>query len=128
TLPVPLVVALGEAATIAGAEMAAEGSRLEALRARLLAALRAGAPDLFVNGSMASRLPGNLNIGFPGIAAQALMESAENLAISTGSACTSAAVEPSYVLKALGLSDADAGASIRIGLGRFTTEAEVDSA
>lgn len=128
TLPVPLIVALGEAAMLAAADMAEEGARIEGLRTRLLDRLRAGHPDVFVNGNMTARVPGNLNVGFPGIDAQDVMKRAENVAISTGSACTSAAVEPSYVLKALGLSDGDANASVRIGLGRFTTEAEVDAA
>ncbi|MEP4378907.1 MAG: aminotransferase class V-fold PLP-dependent enzyme [Alphaproteobacteria bacterium] len=128
TLPVPLVVALGEAAVIATSEMSAEGTRLAGLRATMLDSLRASHGDLFVNGSMDHRVPGNLNIGFPGVDAEALMAALETVAISTGSACTSASVEPSYVLRALGLEVADAGASIRIGFGRFTTEAEVDAA
>ncbi|MBS27586.1 MAG: IscS subfamily cysteine desulfurase [Alphaproteobacteria bacterium] len=128
TLPVPLTVALGEAAEIAGDELAQEGERLTLLRTRMLDRLRAGQPDLFVNGSLDQRVPGNLNVGFPGVDAETLMESLDTIAVSTGSACTSASVEPSYVLRALGLSDADAGASIRIGFGRFTTESEVDTA
>ena len=81
-----------------------------------------------MNGSMNRRVPGNLNVGFPGIDAEALMRALGDVAISTGSACTSASVEPSYVLRALGLDDASAGACIRVGFGRFTTEAEVDAA
>lgn len=128
TLPVPLAVALGDAAAIAEAEMEVEGARLVELRSRMLEQLQAAHGDLFVNGSQAQRVPGNLNIGFPGIDAEVLMGALEEVAISTGSACTSASVEPSYVLRALGLSDADAGACIRIGFGRFTTETEVDTA
>ncbi|MGB0573096.1 MAG: aminotransferase class V-fold PLP-dependent enzyme [Alphaproteobacteria bacterium] len=128
TLPVPLVVALGEAADVASADMSAEGLRLAGLRETMLDGLRASHADLFVNGSMDHRVPGNLNVGFPGIDAEALMTVLESVAISTGSACTSASVEPSYVLRALGLDDALAGASIRIGFGRFTTETEVDIA
>ena len=128
TLPVPLAVALGDAAAIADAELAAEAARLADLRDRMLARLRAEHGDLFVNGSMNRRVPGNLNVGFPGIDAEALMRALGDVAISTGSACTSASVEPSYVLRALGLDDASAGACIRVGFGRFTTEAEVDAA
>lgn len=128
TLPVPLVVALGEAAVIAGAEMSAEGARLAGLRAMMLDSLRAAHADVFVNGSMDHRVPGNLNVGFTGVDAEALMAALDSVAISTGSACTSASVEPSYVLRALGLDDADAGACIRIGFGRFTTETEVETA
>ena len=128
TLPVPLVVALGEAAVVAAAEMSAEGTRLAGLRTAMLESLHASHADMFVNGSMDHRVPGNLNVGFPGIDAEALMAALETVAISTGSACTSASVEPSYVLRGLGLDDADAGASIRVGFGRFTTETEVDVA
>ncbi len=128
TLPVPMVVALGEAAVVAASAMSTEGARLVGLRTAMLDRLRARHADLFVNGSMEHRVPGNLNVGFPGVDAEALMAALESVAISTGSACTSASVEPSYVLRALGLDDADAGASIRIGIGRFTTETEVDIA
>ncbi|MDA0785932.1 MAG: aminotransferase class V-fold PLP-dependent enzyme [Proteobacteria bacterium] len=128
TLPVPMVVALGEAAVVAASEMTAEGLRLAALRTAMLDRLRARHADMFVNGSLEDRVPGNLNVGFPGVDAEALMAALESVAISTGSACTSASVEPSYVLRALGLDDADAGASIRIGFGRFTTETEVEIA
>ena len=128
TLPVPLTVALGEAAEIAQNELAREGERLETLRGQMLARLLAALGEVAVNGSLMHRVPGNLNIGFAGIDAEALMGEVPELAISTGSACTSASVEPSYVLKALGLSDADAGASVRIGFGRFTTQAEIEAA
>jgi cysteine desulfurase len=128
TLPVPMVVALGEAAVVAASEMSTEGTRLAGLRAAMFDSLRARHADVFVNGSMDHRVPGNLNVGFPGVDAEALMAAIESVAISTGSACTSASVEPSYVLRALGLDDPDAGASIRIGFGRFTTETEVDIA
>jgi cysteine desulfurase len=128
TLPTPLCVGLGRAAAIAGAEMAEEASRLRGLRDRLLANLARHAPGVRLNGDAERRLPGSLNLTFPGISAQTLIEASPSIAISTGSACTSAAVEPSYVLRALGLPDALANASIRIGLGRFTTAAEVDFA
>lgn len=128
TLPVPLVVALGEAAAVARDELSREGEKLAGLRTRMLERLEGTLDGVFVNGSMAHRVPGNLNVGFSGIDAEALMAELPELAISTGSACTSASVEPSYVLKALGLSDDDAGASVRIGFGRFTTQDEVDAA
>ena len=128
TLPVPLVVALGEAADVAAEGLALEGEKLAVLRARMLTRLQDSLDGVFVNGSMEHRVPGNLNVGFNGVNAETLMADLPELAISTGSACTSASVEPSYVLKALGISDADAGASVRIGFGRFTTENEVDVA
>jgi cysteine desulfurase len=128
TLPTPLCVGLGRAAAIAGAEMAEEAEHLRRLKDRLLANLARRVPGLRLNGDAEHRLPGNLNLAFPGIPAEALIEASPGIAISTGSACTSAAVEPSYVLRALGLPDALANASVRIGLGRFTTAAEVDFA
>jgi len=128
TLPAPLCVALGEACAIAAAEMAAEATRLGQLRDRLYRGLRKAVPELVLNGDPEHRLPGNLNVGFPGIDGQALLAELPEVSLSLGSACTSAAVEPSYVLKALGLPDALANGSIRIGLGRFTREAEVDFA
>ena len=117
TLPTPLCVGIGRAAAIAASEMTDEAWRLRRLRDRLQAGLDAE-----------RRLPGSLNFCFPGLAAMKLIEACPALAISTGSACTSASVEPSYVLRALGLSEADANSGIRIGLGRFTTPAEVDFA
>jgi cysteine desulfurase len=128
TLPTPLCVGLGAACALARTEMAEEGARLAGLRDRLLHRLASGLPDLVVNGDRQRRLPGNLNIAFPGVDALALLEGLPDLALSTGSACTSAAVEPSYVLRALGLDDALATGAIRIGLGRFTTEAEIEFA
>jgi len=128
TLAAPLCVALGAACEIAGAEMAAEAARLWQLRDRLYRGLTKALPELVLNGDAEHRLPGNLNIGLPGIDGQALLAEVPELSLSLGSACTSAAVEPSYVLKALGLPDELANGSIRIGLGRFTSEAEVDFA
>ncbi len=128
TLPVPLTVALGEAASIAQGELAREGQRLVSLREAMITRLRDNLGEITVNGSLNQRVPGNLNVGFAGVDAEALMAELPELAISTGSACTSASVEPSYVLKALGLDDAAAGSSVRIGFGRFTTRAEVDAA
>jgi cysteine desulfurase len=128
TLATPLVVGFGEACRLARVEMAAEAERLAGLRDRLLGRLRAAFPDLILNGDADQRIPGNLNIAFPGIEAEALLARLADVALSAGSACTAAAIEPSYVLRALGLSEAIARASVRIGLGRFTTADEVDYA
>lgn len=128
TLPTPLCVGLGAACRLAATEMDREAVRLGELRDRLLRALMTAIPDMVLNGDMESRIPGNLNLAFPGIEAEMLLVRLKDIALSTGSACTSAAVEPSYVLRAIGLDHALAGASLRIGLGRFTTAAEVDYA
>jgi cysteine desulfurase len=128
TLPAPLCVGLGRAAALAGAEMGEEAQRLRLLRDRLYTNLNRRVLDLQLNGDLEHRLPGSLNMSFPGATASALIEACPSVAMSTGSACTSASVEPSYVLRALGLSDDRANASIRLGLGRFNTAAEVDFA
>jgi cysteine desulfurase len=128
TLPTPLCVGFGKACAIAAEEMAGEGARLQGLRERLRSGLTGRVPGLVVNGDMDHRLPGSLNVSVPGTTAPDLIEACPSIAISTGSACTSATVEPSYVLRALGLSDERANASIRLGLGRFTTAADVDFA
>jgi cysteine desulfurase len=128
TLPTPLCVGLGRAAVIAGAEMAEEAARLRRLRDRLHQGLARRVARLGLNGDRERRLAGNLNLSFPGLSAPALIDACPSIAISTGSACTSATVEPSYVLRALGLPDAIANSAIRIGLGRFNTEAEIDFA
>jgi cysteine desulfurase len=128
TLPVPLIVGLGEAARLAQAEMAAEAPRLAGLRDRLLERLQAMVPGLVVNGSRSSRIAGNLNITFPAATAAALMAAAPELCVSTGSACSSAELEPSYVLRALGLSEDAAGRTLRIGIGRFTSPADIEFA
>jgi cysteine desulfurase len=128
TLPAPLCVGFGEAARIAREAMAEEGARLFTLHARFLDLLRRQVPDALVNGSETSRFAGNLNLRLPGIDAQRLLAELPDLSLSLGSACSSAAVEPSYVLRALGLSDAEAGASLRVGFGRFTTGAEAEFA
>jgi cysteine desulfurase len=128
TLPTPLCVGIGRAAAIAAAEMKEEAVRLRGLRDRLQTGLARRVPGLRLNGDAERRLPGSLNFCFPGIPALSLIEACPGIAISTGSACTSASVEPSYVLRALGLSDDDANTGIRIGLGRFTTSEEVDFA
>jgi cysteine desulfurase len=128
TLPAPLIVGFGEACRLAQAEMTEEGKRLAALRDRLLQGLTDAIPGLQVNGSMAARIPGNLNVTFPAATAAELMERVPDLCVSTGSACSSAAIEPSYVLRALGLSDDAAARTLRIGAGRFTSPADVDYA
>jgi cysteine desulfurase len=128
TVPVPLAVGLGEACAIAGREMAAEAERLLALRRRLYDGLAGRLTGVGLNGDAERRVPGNLNISFAGVGAEALLARLDDVALSSGSACTSASVEPSYVLRALGLPDALANASLRIGLGRFTTAADVDEA
>ena len=128
TLPTPLCVGLGAAARIVRDEMATEAERLLGLRRRFLAGIRAKLPEVRLNGDGERRLPGNLNLSFPGAPAPALMEACPGLALSTGSACSAAEIEPSYVLRALGLPEAVAGASLRIGIGRYTTDSEVDFA
>ncbi len=128
TIPAPLSVGLGKAAEIAAEEWEEEAHRIKALRGRFLDRLLTQISDVRVNGSMDQRIPGNLNLSFPGVQAEDLMAALKDLAVSSGSACTSESVEPSHVLKALGLSDDLAAASIRIGFGRFTTEDETDTA
>jgi cysteine desulfurase len=128
TLPAPLLIGLGEACRLAGIEMAAEAERICGLRSRLLDRLRHAIPTVTVNGTMTQRIAGNLNLTFPGVAAADLMRAAPDLCVSTGSACSSAAIEPSYVLRALGLSDAAASRTLRLGIGRFTSAADIDYA
>jgi cysteine desulfurase len=127
TLPTPLVVGLGEACRLAKLEMAADAERIAELRDRLLAALRNRVPGLHLNGSAERRIAGNLNLTLPA-PAQEVMRAIPDLCISTGSACSSAAIEPSYVLRAMGLSDEQAGRTLRLGLGRFTSAADVEFA
>jgi cysteine desulfurase len=126
TLNVPGIVGLGKACEIAGAEMAAESLRLAALRARLTDKIMGQLDECYINGSMEHRLPGNINISFAYVEGESLLMGMHDVAVSTGSACTSATIEPSYVLKALGVDDNLAHSSIRFGIGRFNTEAEVD--
>jgi cysteine desulfurase len=128
TLPAPLVVGLGEASRLAAEEMAAESARIGVLRDRMFNALRALIPGIAINGSTAHRIPGNLNLTFPAEKAQSMLERMPDLCVSTGSACSSAAIEPSYVLRALGLDDDAAGRTLRIGIGRFTSPADIDYA
>jgi cysteine desulfurase len=126
TLNVPGIVGFGAAAELALAERDAEGARLLALRERLRQGIEAGLDRVQVNGSLAHRLPGNLNMSFAYVEGEALMMAIKDVAVSSGSACTSASLEPSYVLRAMGVPDDMAHSSIRFGLGRFTTEEEVD--
>jgi cysteine desulfurase len=126
TLNVPGIVGFGKAAELCRAEMPAESARLLALRDRLNQKLHAGLDELYINGSMEHRLPGNLNISFAYVEGESLLMGINDVAVSSGSACTSASLEPSYVLKALGTGDELAHSSIRFGLGRFNTEEEVD--
>ncbi len=128
TLPAPLCVGLGKAAEIALGEMAAESERLARFNARFRTLLSEGLEDVQVNGALDPRFPGNLNVSFPGLEAEALIAALPALAVSTGSACTSASVEPSYVLRSLGLPDARARGGLRIGFGRFTTVDEIERA
>jgi cysteine desulfurase len=128
TLAVPLIVGFARALSLAVAERAAESARLAALRDHMLARLCELAGGAALNGAAAPRLAGNLNVAFEGIRADAVITRLPELALSTGSACSSAKPEPSHVLVALGLSPARVAASLRIGLGRFTTQAEVDLA
>jgi cysteine desulfurase len=130
TLPAPLCVGFGEAAAIALQEMAGEAPRLRALRDRLRDGLLAGLKGVHVNGPgpNGARLPNNLNVSFAGVDAGALMADLKGLAVSSGSACSTASVEPSYVLRAIGLSDDLSRASLRFGIGRFNTEADIEAA
>jgi cysteine desulfurase len=128
TLPLPLCVGLGKACEMAQAEMAEEQARLLELRETLYQGICTRVPEAALNGDIENRIPGNLNLSFAGIDGEALLAGLKEIAVSSGSACTSASVEPSYVLKALGLGDALARSSLRIGLGRFTTDAEVNIA
>jgi cysteine desulfurase len=128
TLPTPLCVGLGEAAEICMKEMAGEAVRIKKLQDRMLKGLNAKLPEIFVNGDLEHRIPGNLNISFAHVEGESLMMGIKGLSVSSGSACTSASLEPSYVLRALGVEEEMAHTSLRIGLGRFTTEQEVDTA
>lgn len=128
TLATPLVVGFGEACRIAKEEMASESERLRMLRQRLYDGLVKKVPQVYLNGDPERRLPGNLNISFAFVEGEGLMMGIKDLAVSSGSACTSASLEPSYVLRALGVEVEMAHTSLRLGLGRFTTKEEVDFA
>jgi len=126
TLNVPGIVGFGKAAELSRLEMAEESERTRALRDRLWVGLQAGLKEIFVNGSLEHRLPNNLNVSFAFVEGEGLMMAIKDVAVSSGSACTSASLEPSYVLRALGVGEELAHTSIRFGLGRFTTQEEVD--
>ena len=115
-----------ESQELCRAEMTSDGARLRALRDRLNDKLHAGLDEIYVNGSIEHRLPHSLNISFAYVEGESLLMGINDVAVSSGSACTSASLEPSYVLKALGAGDDLAHSSIRFGLGRWTTEEEVD--
>ncbi len=126
TLAVPLIVGFGKAAEIAKAEMKEENERIVALRKRLYDGLTSQLSDTFVNGHEDRRHPGNLNISFAFVEGESLLMAMKDVAVSSGSACTSASLEPSYVLRALGVSEELAHTSIRFGIGRFNTAEEID--
>jgi cysteine desulfurase len=126
TLPVPLVVGFGRACDLVRQEMSAEAPRLAALRERLRSGLTERLDEVYLNGHPSERLAGNLNLSFAFVQGEALLMAMRDVAVSSGSACTSASVEPSYVLRALGIGDELAHSSIRFGLGRFNTQEEVD--
>ena len=127
TLATHQIVGFGEAARLAKAEMAAENQRVRALRDRLYKGIH-GIEEAYVNGDLDKRIPHNLNVSFNFVEGESLIMAVKDLAVSSGSACTSASLEPSYVLRALGRSDELAHSSIRFTLGRFTTEEEIDFA
>lgn len=126
TLNVPGIVGLGKACEICRQVMPEESRRLAALRDRLKEGLLAALEDIHINGSLEHRLPNNLNVSFPGIDLPTLMAALNDIALSSGSACSSGIPEPSYVLQALGVSEEVANTPLRFGLGRFTTEEEID--
>jgi cysteine desulfurase len=126
TLNVPGIVGFGKACEIAQQELSQESTRIGALRDRLRDHLLAKLDDLSINGSMDRRLPGNLNISFGSVEGETLMTAVREMAVSSGSACNSDKVDHSHVLKAIGLNDEQAGSSLRFGIGRFNTEAEID--
>lgn len=123
-----LAVGMGRAAELASAEMAQEAGRLAKMMARFKASLSEGLDGILINGHESARWEGNLNVSFPGIDGDLLISSIRNLAVSSGAACASAVSGPSYVLEAIGRSEANAKSSLRIGIGRFTTDDEIDFA
>jgi cysteine desulfurase len=125
TLPTFMIVGMGEAFRLARLEMHEENKRITAMRDRLLKGL-SDMPEIHVNGDLAHRVPHNLNVSFAYVEGESLIMAVRDIAVSSGSACTSASLEPSYVLRALGLTDELAHSSIRFSIGRFTTEEEID--
>jgi cysteine desulfurase len=126
TLNVPGIVGFGKACEIAQQDMAEESCRIAGLRNRLRDRLQAELDQLVINGSMEHRLPGNLNMSFLNVEGETLLTGLHDVALSSGSACSSGKTQASHVLKSLGLSDEAAGSAIRFGVGRFNTEAEID--
>jgi cysteine desulfurase len=126
TLSTPLCVGLGEACGLALEALQSEPARLLALRNRLCSGITSAIPDTLVHGDLQLRLPGNLNISFPGINSDQIMSATPDIAFSSGSACTSNSIEPSYVIESLGCTEQEARGAIRFGLGRFTTVDEID--
>ncbi|HET9846292.1 MAG TPA: IscS subfamily cysteine desulfurase [Nitrospira sp.] len=126
TLPVPLIVGFGKACELCEQEMPAESARLANMRDRLQAGIMAALEESYLNGHPTNRLPGNLNISFAYVEGESLLMGMKEIALSSGSACTSATLEPSYVLRALGVGTELAHSSIRFGLGRFNTDQEID--
>lgn len=128
TLPTPLCVGLGQAAFIAKNEMAEETKRVKILSDRILTEIQKKLPEVYLNGDHEKRVPGNLNLSFAYVEGEGLMMGIKELSVSSGSACTSASLEPSYVLRAIGVEEGLAHTSIRFGIGRFTTTSEVNQA
>lgn len=128
TVPTPLAVGMGAACELAGKEMEYDEKRVTVLKDRLLNGIRSKLEGVIVNGSEEKRYPGNLNLSFAYVEGESLLMGLKEVAVSSGSACTSASLEPSYVLRALGVDEDMAHTSIRFGIGRFTTEAEIDKA
>ena len=126
TLATPLCVGLGEACVLAGQEMDQENKRLHELKDYFLTQINQRLPDVYLNGDLHQRIPGNLNLSFAYVEGEGLMMGIKNLSVSSGSACTSSSLEPSYVLRALGVEEELAHTSIRFGIGRFTTRQELD--
>jgi len=128
TLPAPLVVGLGEACYIARKELMFDYLHVERLSKKLIDGIRSQVDNVILNGSSTDRYPGNVNLSFSYVEGESLLMALKEIAVSSGSACTSASLEPSYVLRALGVDEDMAHTSIRFGLGRFTTDKEVDYA
>ena len=125
TLATHQIVGMGEAFRIAGEELAEEAARIRALRDRLWAGL-GRMEEVYLNGDLERRVPGNLNVSFNFVEGESLIMALKDIAVSSGSACTSASLEPSYVLRALGRNDELAHSSLRFSIGRFTTERDID--
>ena len=125
TLPTPLIVGLGFACHIAAEDMAEDTARISGLRDQLLADLQNAVPGLTINGDRQHRIAGNLNLTFPGVTAARMLALMPDLCVSTGSACTSAEIAPSHVLRGMGLTDEMAARTLRIGIGRFTSPADI---